>query len=307
MGKPALIELEGADGIVRTLSGPGMGDRGAELATAPADFYNTPFEAIYTAHAYERGSTYNGKRIKSMYPVFSVDIFGTKDRPWEYWDDEWATALTDDQDAFLWYTTPTRSSRRKLAVRLVNEMQFKPMRDPRLGEYGRVTMNCIAPDPFWYEETSVFDRWRCMVDTTDGHIEWGSVTVSNPTPYPIWIKWRVQDGPLPGVKWHLPDFSWGNKRHKRAIQDADRMLTLPELLGDEHLDIETDENTKREPVRSTKDTQIYLRMDGKAFVYPLRPYLDPVEVPVGVQNAPAGVGVRVECPRPWPKPWGLRR
>ncbi len=134
-----------------------------------------------------------------MYPVFSVDIFGTKDRPWEYWDDEWATALTDDQDAFLWYTTPpTRSSRRKLAVRLVNEMQFKPMRDPRLGEYGRVTMNCIAPDPFWYEETSVFDRWRCMVDTTDGHIEWGSVTVSNPTPYPIWIKWRVQDGPLPG-------------------------------------------------------------------------------------------------------------
>ncbi|MDV2477421.1 hypothetical protein F8M49_22225 [Rhodococcus zopfii] len=108
------------------------------------------------------------------------------------------------------------------------------------------------------------------------------------------------------MKWHLPDFSWGNKRYRRAVQDADRMLILPELLGDEHLDIETDENTKREPVRSPKDTQIYLRMDGKGFRVPAAPVSGSGGVPVGVQNA-RRCRVRVECPRPWPKPWGLRR
>ncbi|WP_418345276.1 phage tail protein [Rhodococcus pyridinivorans] len=304
MGKPALITLDGADGIRRILSGPGMGDRGVELATSPAGFYNTPTEAIYTEHAFERGSTYNGMRITSMQPVFSVNIFGSPGQSWEEADDEWSTALAINQDATLWYEGD--SSRRRLTIRLMQEMQFTPVNDPRLGQYGKVTMTCIAPDPFWYE-TSEFDKWTSEIDTTNGTTAYGSVTVQNPTPYPTWVKWRLQAGPNPGTKWTLPDFSWGNKIHRRAVEDADRVIHMPELLGNEHVDIETDENSKRPQVVSPLDTQIYMRMEGKTFMYPIAPRTPPTEVPVAVTGAPAGVGLRVECPLPWPKPWGMRR
>lgn len=307
VGKPALITLRPADGSEPfILSGPGMGNRGVELATSPAGFYNTPIETIYTQHAYEIGATYAGERINAMTPVFTVNCMGTRQRPWELVDDEWSTAMSTRTPAVLEYSPGSRASTRTLGVRLKQEMILKPMRDPNLGEFGQVTMTCIAPDPFWRED-QVPDTWSSPVSTLDGHIEWGSVTLANPTPLPIWVTWRCQAGPAPGVVWHLPDFSWGNRRYRRAVEDADRIIHMPPLLAGENIDIDTDEMAKRPQVLSPIDTQIYMRMGGQAFVYPLRPYLDPVEVPVGVSHAPAGVGVRVSCPRPWPRPWGMRR
>ncbi len=307
MGRPARITLHPADGTEPfVLSGQGMGNRNVELATAPAGFFHTPIETIYTQHAYEIGATYAGERINAMMPVFTVNCLGTRQRPWELVDDEWSTAMSTRIPAVLEYETGSRSSTRTLKVRLKQEPILKPIKDPNLGEFGQVTMTCIAPDPFWRED-AVPDKWISEVSTLDGHIEWGSVTVSNPTPYPIWVTWKAQAGPNLGTQWWIPDFSWGNVKHRRAEQDADRMIRMPPLLANEHIDIDTDEMAKRPQVLSPIDTQIYMRMEGETFVYPLRPYLDPVEVPVGVSRAPAGVGIQVSCPRPWPKPWGMRR
>ncbi|WP_407107868.1 phage tail protein [Rhodococcus aetherivorans] len=313
MGRPARIWLEGADGGEPfVLSGEGLGNLNVELDDSPSDFYYTPVETIYTEHAFERGSTYNGLRIKSMTPVFTVNIFGTPQMPWELADDLWSTAWDFTRDSTLWYETPEKTSLRSLTLRLKQEPTFKPVKDPHLRQHARITMTTIAPDPFWYEP-SVIDKWRSPIDTSgvDGNgdpiVAYGTVTVSNPTPYPIWPIWQAQAAPFAGTVWTLPDFSWGNTIYRRAAEDAHRVVVMPPLLANEHVNIDTDENAKREQVRSPLDTQIYLRMAGKRFSYPLRPRLDPVEVPVAVTGAPAGVTVEVRCPRPWPKPWGMRR
>lgn len=305
MGKPALIELEGADGSEPfVLSGRGMGNRNVELADDPSGFYDLPVETIYTEHAFQKGSTYNGMRIKSRQVVFTVNIFGTRERSWELADDEFSTALEFARDAKLWFDTG--ESRRWLTMRLLQEPQLKTAKDPRLNEFGRVTLTCIAPDPFWYEPP-VPSKWISPIDTTDGSTAYGEVEVSNPTPYPIWLRWGLQAGPNPGTKWTVPDFSFGNTIYRRAVEDADRVIHMPELLGLEHVDIDTDDDAKREQVRSPLDTQIYLRMGGQTFVYPIPPRTKKTKLPVAVSGAPAGVGVTVLSPRPWPRPWGQRR
>ncbi|APE10758.1 hypothetical protein BO226_17440 [Rhodococcus sp. 2G] len=306
-----LVEIEGCNGDLVTISGPGQGREGFELLEGGLqDVYDIPFSTIYTQHAFEEGATYNGMRIERRTPLIKILAHATSSRTWMAVDERWAELWSPLADTKLWVTTP--DSRRHLLIRQLEHMRVDLSVDPHGEQEAEIETPGVSGDPWWWEP-SVFDKWTSEVDTTgldsngQPKIARGTVTVSNPTPYPIWLKWRLQAGPTPGTKWTIADFSWGNKIHRRAVEDADRVIHMPEMLGNEHVDIETDENAKREQTRSTLDTQFYMRMDGKTFLYPLRPRLDPVEIPVEVTGAPAGVGVRVECPRPWPRPWGQRR
>jgi len=306
-----LVEIEGVNGDMVTISGPGQGREGFELLEGGLqDVYDIPFTTIYTQHAFEQGATYNGMRIERRTPLIKVLGSATERQSWKVVDERWAELWSPLADTKLW--VEDEDSRRHLLIRQLEHMRVDMQWDPNGEQKAEIETPGVSGNPWWWEP-SVFDVWTSTTDTTgvdeygDPKIEYGTVTVSNPTPYPIWLRWRLQDGPAPGVKWTLPDFSWGNKAFGRAVQDADRVLHMPELIANEHVDIDTDDLAKRPQVVSTLDTQIYLRMEGKTFKYPLPPRLDPVEVPVAVSGAPAGVGVRVECPRPWPRPWGQRR
>jgi len=294
----ATVEVETFRGDWFTISGPGQGDRGVELASEVQDFYDAPVTTIRNKHAFQKGSSYGGKRIEDRFPIFSVYVSGATGDEWEELDSEWRKAWDYDHESKLWVETD--NSRRWLSVSLFEEPKVDMEYDPHGELRVKATMATVAGDPFWYEEDAT-DEWINPTDTTNGSTSNGMLRVSNPTDQEIWLKYVVQA--YPGAEYTLPDFSFGSDRREMAGPHANRTITLPPLIAGEHLRVDTDETTTQ--VESNIDTQVYLRMDGIRFMYPIPPYTPPTDLPVSVTGAPAGVGVQVRMPRPWSRPWGL--
>ena len=139
--------------------------------------------------------------------------------------------------------------------------------------------------------------------STVPQIDTGYVTVWNPTNTTCWVRWMAQAGNA-NVEWTIPDFSWGSDAWNRASQDAGRMIIMPELLLGEHIAIDTNPYSFSGQVTSSLDTQVYLRMNGVQFLYPLPPRTPPTDIPVQVSLAQPGNGIKVYCPMEWLHPWG---
>ncbi|MEU2002071.1 phage tail protein [Rhodococcus sp. NPDC019627] len=301
-----LIELEGAptsDGTTEwfTLLGDGKGNRGVHLGTeVDGAFDDEPTESIWNSHAYQIGSTFGGIRINHRDVLFKAHIKKTSDASWETNDSEWRKAWNYKKDSKLWVQTET--SRRHLPLRPFETPVAKPEFDPHGQEFGTIDMHCRAGKPRWLEP-DVTKEWISNTDTLDGSWNTGTIPVWNPTDTEIWLKWTVQA--YPGAIYRLPDYSFGDDRYEMADEHATRQIVMPELLAGEHLKVNTDEED--EQVASSIDTQVWLRMNGVTFLYPVPPYQKTKKyLPVSVKNAPAGVGVQVRMPRTWTRPWGLQ-
>lgn len=303
MGAAPTVELEGVNGQMFTLSGPGAGAQGVTLKTNIEGLYDAPVKPIYTSHANERGSTYQGKRDLQRDIQFGVSVLGAAGT-WEDLDSAWRLAFDyGNRTARLW--VQTEKSRRYIDIALSREPEVvDPFKGHALG-YTRIVMHCVAADPNWYDTPETFS-WVAPTDTTDGSTVNGTIAVpyTNPTSGPIWPQWVAQ-GAL-GTRWIIPDYSFGDDRKKRAVADADRRIMMPLLISGEHLYIDTDESAKHEQVRSSLDTQIYLRMNGVSFIYPIPAGRQQTNFNVSVSKAPAGVGIQLRLIRPYSRPWGLR-
>lgn len=295
-----LVEYESWNGELFTLIGPGKGDRGVWLADEDIEnFVEGPIETIYNSHAFQRGASYGGDRIPPREIVVSFEILGTSSGSFEENYSEFRKALSTRKNSKLWVETP--NSRRWLTVRLRENPRLVADRDPGRRQYARLVVTFIAADPYWYEPMETAS-WVSEVDTTSTGTSSGVLPISNPTPEPIWVKYVVQA--YAGAIYTLPDFSFGNDRHEMAVPHASRVIDLPALLTGEHLLVDTDEATTQ--VESNLDTAVYARMDGKRFLYPIPAYTPVTDLPVMVKKAPAGVGVQVYMPRPWPTAWGMQ-
>lgn len=293
----ATVELEGVNGKWFTLSGPGMGLQGAHLGTQVEGFYDAPVKTIHNSHAFQTGSTYGGKRNLQRDLVFGVWITDDHVDSWAEADSEWRKAWSYDKDCTLWITS--EGSRRFLKLRLAEQPQVDMEHDPRLLGDAQVTMTCVANDPWWYEP-DVTAQWVSPSDTSSGSINYGTLSVSNPTDVPIWPKYVVQGPGRP----MLPDFSFGDDRYERAIIDADRKIWCPAISAGDTILFDTDEEADQ--ATSLLKIPYWQQMNGVTFCYPIPPYTNQVQLPVGMRNAPAGAGIQVRCPRPWSRPWGLQ-
>lgn len=293
----ATVELEGVNGRMFTLSGPGMGLQGAHLDTSIDGFYDAPVKTIHNSHAFQTGSTYGGKRNLQRDLVFGVWITDDHVDSWAEADSEWRKAWSYEEDCTLWITS--EGSRRGLKLRLDEQPQIDMKHDPRLIGSALVTMTCVANDPWWHEP-EVTDTWISATSTTNGSINYGTVRVSNPTDVPIWPKYVVQG---PGEP-RLPDFSFGDDRYERAVVDANRFVWLPPIVPGDVVLYDTDEEA--EQATSLLDIPYLMSMKALTFCYPIPPYTSEIELPVGMTKAPAGAGIQVRCPRQWSRPWGLQ-
>jgi hypothetical protein len=299
-----LIELEGApdaDGNTEwfTLLGPGKGDRGVHLGEDVEGLVDESADSIWNSHAYQLGSDFGGIRINHRDVLFDAHIKATADGTWEENDSAWRKAWSLKKDSKLW--VETENSRRHLALRLFETRSESLKRDPHSQDFGTIPMHCRAGYPRWLEP-DVTKEWISNTDTLSGAWSTGTVPVSNPTDTDIWLKWTLQA--YPGAIYRLPDFSFGNDKEERAVEDATRQIVMPALLAGENLKVNTDEEERQ--VDSSIDTQVWLRMKGVTFTYPIPAYTKKVvNLPVAVKNAPAGVGVQVRMPRTWTRPWGL--
>ncbi|MEC3955805.1 phage tail protein [Nocardia sp. CDC153] len=294
---PALITISGVDGSTWTISGQGRGREGVELGTAPSGLYDAPVTTIWNATAFQNGSTYGGYSTNKRDVVFGVNIFQVPGRSWEQVDSAWRKAWAYDTDSVMTVTTDYGS--RSLALRLTEQPDFKPVKDPHLNALGQVTMTCSAGVPWWVEN-NVTSTWTSPTDTTNGSSQSGTVTISNPTDQPMYLQWVCS---APG-QWTLPDFSWGNNYYGRAVADANRKITMPVTRAGQDLVVDTDPS--QEMVVAADGSQIWALMGGVSFEYVVPPYTPSTVLPVKVTGAPTGASVMVVQPRNWSRPWGLQ-
>lgn len=290
----SIIEYESPKGEWFTLHGKGDGDRGVMLDESPEGLYEEPTEAIWNSHAFQIGADFGGIRINKRDVDFGVHVVATEGRTWQENYSDWVRSWSFKKCGNLWLDTGV--TRRRLPVQLSSEPVLAPDVDPLGVEYGRVAMHATAGYPRWIEDDFI-SKWVSPQDTLNGSTVTGYVEVSNPTDTECWLKWELQA--YPGAKYTLPDFSFGDDRHERAETDAAKLIQLPPLEAGEHLSIDTNESAKDGQFNSSTDTQFYIRMKGKSFCYPIPPDTPKTRLPVAVSGAPAGVGLRVRCPREW--------
>ncbi|MEV6070274.1 phage tail protein [Nocardia sp. NPDC052001] len=288
----AMITLTGVDGSTWTLAGSGRGREGVELGTAPSGLYDAPVTTIWNQSAFQTGSSFGGYRTNKRDLVFGVNIFESAGRSWEAVDSAWRKAWAYDRDCTLTVTTDFGS--RSLALRMSEQPDFKPVKDPHLKQLAKVVMTCTAGNPWWVESDATA-TWVSPADTTGTNpARSGTVTVSNPTDQPMWLRWVVS---APGL-WTLPDFSWA------ADNFAARTITLPQTAAGQDLTIDTD--PMEEMIVARDNTPVWAQMNGVSFMYPVPPYTPATALPVTVDGAPAGASVLVVQARNWSRPWGLQ-
>ncbi|WP_037183838.1 hypothetical protein [Rhodococcoides fascians] len=304
MPSPTLIELEGVNGEWFTLSGVGKGDRGVWLAPEMSGLFDAPVKTLWNSHAFQRGSTYAGKRELQRDVVFGVHIKNTPDMSWEENHSEFRKALGSfDDEATLWVQTD--NSRRSLKFRLSEQPSFTPTRDPNLASYGLLVVTATAGDPDWVEEDFIAS-WTSTKSTLDGSWETGTIEVSNPTDLPAWPMWIVPDSVIA----RLPDVSWGSRRfnsatYDAATVDANRRIVLPETLPGYPVRIDTQPDAMMGGYQS-KDKSFGKRMNGIRFLYSIPRYTEPTLLPIAIKSAPAGVKLELRLKRAWSGPMGLQ-
>lgn len=292
MAEAALIEVEGVDGSLWTLSGPGQGLEGVELGTAPTGLYDAPVKTIWNSSAYQIGATYGGANWQKRDVVFGVNVYETGSASWESVDSSWRKAWAYDRDSKL--TVTTEYGARTLHLRLSEQPEFKPKRDPHTKRWGQVTMTCTAGIPWWVEDDVTVTAVSATDTRPDGKSETLWVPVSNPTDQPMWLRWVAT---APAV-WTLPDFSFEDDGHRN------RVISLPSLVAGQDITVDTD--PMEEMIAAADSSSVWARMNGQMFLHPVPAWTSETKLPVTVKRAAPGATVQVRCPRNWSRPWGLQ-
>ena len=300
MGDPTNIRLVDVNGETWHLAGDQIGAEGAALeAVDLVDvFEEAPVKTIRDEGAFQVGSQYRGMRIMTRYPTFNVLLLETLDSPLRDNLRRWKRGWSFSEDCKLY--VEDEDSTRYMELRKHEQPKLTDTdSDPNQAEAVSLEMRCVAGNPF-YREDDVLDEFITTTDTTGGGTETGYVDFGgNPCDVEIWLQWVVQGEA--GIRWTIPDYSWGSDEFDRAVADANRAVQLPPLLAGEHLKIDTDKMSQDGQVNSSLDTQVYMRMGGKRLLYRVPPHteLPPGGIPVQVTGAPIGAGIQVRAPRNW--------
>jgi hypothetical protein len=300
-----LIELEGLHGYRATLHGRGQGDCGAVL-TEVSGIYDAPVRTIQTRTAFQTGASHGGVRWDAREITLRVAIGAPllpagREGDTEELESEFLKAWSYSEDSRLWVTTS--GSSRSLDLRLVEAPTVLTRRDPKQAEVVELELRCLAGVP-WWAGPDLVGTW---VSQNDG-VESGTVTVSNPTDRPMWLRWTIT---APG-RWTLPDYSWYGAQYFSAADlpsdiadlaatSTTRQIVMPELNSGTPVDIDTD--PFEEQVVRVGFPNFWALMGGVTFMFPVPPYTPATELPVSV-DGPAGSTVLVHCPRNWTRPWG---
>lgn len=276
----ATIEVEGVDGSVWRLNGPGMGREGVTLGESPQGIYDAPVRTLWQQGAFQEGATPNGARWDARDVVFTAQVQSVLGRRWQDVDSAWRRAWSYTADSILRVTTP--SGTRELRLRLYEAPKFTPDTDPRLNEFGEVVMTCRAGDPFWYEQP---DKQPVTASVASGT---SYLSVWNPTDKDMWLRWVT----APGSRWTLPDFNYSGSQ---------RTITLPTAYTSREVLIDT--HPLREQVVVVGWANAWEAMKGVQFIHPVPPYTPPTEVPVSWSGA--GGSLMLVQDRRWSRPWGL--
>lgn len=298
------VEIFGQNDEYLCVHGDKAGDRGVYLGESQvAGIYDSPEKQTWKSGARQVGAKFKNRKILARdmdlgflcketlthtaeeNESYLVQAVGFE---LDHWDDS-------AKYARLRVTTDL-SGPRDLDVVQYEEPDFSPKQDPLLHQLLNPILKLRSGNPDWYEPDVISTQtW-----TDDG---WKEVTVENPTPRPMMIRWVCTQG-----TWTIPDFSWGGEKGRRrpAGTYSDRYIACPTIdAGDGGMVVNLDV-TEDLMVRSPNGTNLLARFGGQMFLHSVPPYTQKQTLPVYCQDVPdAGAQIQLVQPRRWPRPWGL--
>lgn len=289
-----VIEIEAHNKSTFSILGPDKGAEGITMGKSPSGLYEPdPTDAIYFSHAFQRGATLAGIEIGKRDVKFKVHAVPTEYQTWQQNASDWVRSWSFEEPNKLWMRNEYGS--RYLNLSLMKHISITPELNPDKIEYAELEMTCVAGDPSWHENT-VKRTLEFETDTRNGSVETKHFEVSNPTDTPMYLQYVCQAAPK--ALWTLPDFSFGDNTYRAAVAHKARMVPLvDDLMAGEHLKVNT--SNEEVQVQSDLDTQVYVRMKGRQFLYPIPPNTKKTLLPVKLTNAPPGLGIQLRMERRW--------
>lgn len=293
--------------------GPGQGNKGVYLSQDQVKgLFEAPVRQVWDASAQQIGGTLRGmwRDVRDISLGFHVtDRAGPIDvalarfrKAFSYRKDRW------DPNAVLprIEVTSDLSGSRSLDVQLYEAPDFDPGTDPLVTGYGNPILPLRAGQPNYYAPDVITSFTAGTASAS------GTVTVSNPTPLPMYHKFVVTR-----CQATLPDKSWTGPPNARVPgvdnlsgrNDSARTILLPLLTalhGGATVDVEH-LTADRLMIRDASDQNMLGQMPvpGMYFTYEIPSWTQAQTLPVSYTNAPAG-GAMIQCiqPRRWPEPFG---
>lgn len=336
-----VIELEGVNGEFFNLT---TGDRGVYLsddADLVALFYDPPVKVVYEEPGNYPGARYLNHRILKRDIVFPVEILndGRGSKSWLSRDSEWRKAWAFNRTCKLYVTTPD-SGTRYLHLALFQSPTVEMYTDPRGNPINATVMNCVAYDPFWYEDDKVFPvktkldtRFKPAAIDLPGQWPWEKMPKEelvisvgrgdggvNPTDQYIAPKWTVPGSTeqIPGFDLSLLglnlniDIPWEKAPFTQFVipdysweddEYANRRVKTPGLVYGENCTIDTDRRV--EQISSESNTPVWARMNGVRFRNMIPPYTEARDFAITATGCAPGQIITLRLPRPWSRCWGL--
>lgn len=295
------------------LHGEGQGNRGVWLSQDQVKgLFEAPIRQVWDATAQQIGGTLRGmwRDVRDISLGFHVtDRVAPIDvtlsafrKAFTYQVDRW------DHNAVLprIEVISDLSGARSIDVQLCDTPDFNPGTDPLVTGYGNPILPLRAGQPNYYTPDVVT---HFTAGTTSAS---GLITISNPTPLPMFHKFVVTR-----CQATLPDVSWQGPPNNRVPgvdklsgrDDHNRNILLPLITsthGGATVDLEH-LNADRLMIRDASDQNMLGQMPvpGQYFSYEIPSWTQEQTLHVSYTNAPAG-GAMIQCiqPRRWPEPFG---
>lgn len=307
------IDIEGRQGQLYRVSGPGMAKQGVFMAPNSTGLLDdAPVKTIW--HKTMFGQAMSGFEWERREMVFTLNVGYDPDYPIdpEREPDEWHDLYAEIRQAFSYqedtkihYGSPDGD--RLLFARLLEKP--KPFsthafegKDPKLFIFGSIVLTMACEFPFYVGQSDWYE-WEFEGSGTF----WTKLPFFNPSEVPIWPYYQISER----ARWHLPDYSWGNEEYGRGQTDLDKIVRSPFLEMGESCDVYTRPDT--ETYQSENDAPVGLRAQGRDFEYAIPPGEgvgsdDPDDGAVFVATEVVdGGALRMELPRWYSSPFARPR
>jgi hypothetical protein len=296
------IEIFGQNDEYLCVHGDGAGDRGVWLGEGQVSgIYDSPEKQVWKSGARQIGSKQKNRKILARDMDLGFKCRETRTHSAEENESYLIQAIgyeLDEWDIEAKYArlriTTDMSGWRDLDIVQYQEPDLSPKQDPIKDQLFNPILKLRSGNPDWYQDDVVSPQaW-----TEAG---WKDVTVENPTPRPMLIKWVATRG-----LWTIPDFSWqgGKSKRRPAGVHSGRFIACPEITAsDGGMTIDLDPQELM--VSSANDTNILARFGGKFFKYPIPAYTQRQTLPVYCDPPEEGAMIQLIQPRRWPRPWGV--
>jgi hypothetical protein len=265
-GDAALITITGANGETFTVSGPGAGSEGIELATNPEGLIDeAPIKTIWQQSAFQEGATYLGHTIEPLDLVLKFNLVGDY-HDWDDIDSRFHKAFHPQHPATIHYTTHSSGTRTLDVVKLEHATTTSTY-DPHILQHSTLVLTLRAPYPFWKADTTTHQLTFTNTSTQ-------TITIENPTDRPIWPQWALS---APG-RYELPDYSFVTDPDHPDYPRRARSIITPTLSRGQDLVI--DSYPRHETYQVADGSAIAGRFGGVEFLYPIPPHTPPTPVQV---------------------------